>query len=107
MPDRDRRQYPRHPVAKPCKLFHRASLRYWPGRTTNLSDGGALLTVDAPRIPGVGDEIELVVGGGRAAVLPSDALVRSRVVRVSPGPGQRCTLAVRFAKPISAAARAA
>lgn len=103
----DRRRHVRELVDRPCKLFHRPSLRFWAGRTTDLSDGGALLSFESPRAPEPGDAIDVVIAWSDRPVLPGDSLVRSEVVRVGDAKGDRHQVAVRFDRPLSARARAA
>jgi len=103
----DRRRHPRELVDRPCKMFHRPSLRFWAGRTTDVSEGGALVTFESPRPPAPGDAIDVVIAWTDRPVLPGDSLVRSEVVRVKESEGDRRTVAVRFERPLTARARAA
>lgn len=103
----ERRRHRRDPVDRPCKMFHRPSLRFWAGRTSNVSEGGALLTLESPRAPEPGDAVDVVIAWSDRPVLPGDSLVRSEVVRVGESVGDRRTVAVRFSRPLPAHARVA
>lgn len=103
----ERRRHHREAVDRPCKMFHRPSLRFWAGRTCNVSEGGALLTMESPRAPEPGDTVDVVIAWSDRPVLPGDSLVRSEVVRVNPSDGDRRTVAVRFSRPLASHARVA
>lgn len=99
----DRRQFPRFDISRPCKLYHAATGRYLPGRTRNLSAGGALVDVDTPRDFAEGESLELAIAWTRRALLPADALVEAKVMRtvaslVLPDGTTRRTLGVSFAQ---------
>jgi hypothetical protein len=83
-------------------MFHRPSLRFWAGRTRDVSAGGALLTLESPRAPAPGDTVDVVIAWNDRPVLPGDSLVRSEVVRVGESAGDRRTVAVRFSRPLDA-----
>lgn len=100
----DRRRFAREPVERPCKVLHCASLRFAPGRTANLSEGGALLRVVSARPYDPGDSIEVAIGSPTSAVLSSRDLIPARVVRAEPEAGSLQALAVEF---VAEAGRAA
>ena len=56
---KDRRRHPRRQVREACKLYDPASRRFAPGRTEDVSPGGARLVVQWLRPLTVGDEVNL------------------------------------------------
>ena len=105
----DRREHVRVDMNRPCKVFLPATSRYCPGRTRNVSEGGALVELDAPRDLKPGDVLELGIAWTNRAILPADALVEAKVVRtvsavILPDGTTRRTVGVRFdqVEPIAA-----
>jgi len=77
-----RRQHARSPLSRPCKVFHKATGRYWSAVTWDLSCGGTLLAVDAPRELKPGDEIDLFVAWSSRTLLSVRDCVAGEVRRV-------------------------
>lgn len=100
----ERRQHPRSPITRPCKLFRCATGRYESGQIVNLSSSGALVEVVAPRPLAQGDRVRLGVLWSGAGVLRDDRLLEARVVRSHRSDNGRQTVAVEFAPALSAAA---
>ena len=98
MPPNDRRRYARVPISQPVKVQCQHSGRYYSGRTSNLSAGGALLTVESPtRLP-AGHKLRLGIAWSRQeAVLASAALVEATVTRNLIGANPQL-LAIQFAQ---------
>lgn len=65
----EQRQHARSNVSRPCKVFHRATGRYWPAVMWDLSMGGSLLAVDAPRELKPGEEIDLHIAWSARTLL--------------------------------------
>lgn len=93
----ERRQHYRVPIAKPCKVFHPATRRYLPGRTTDVSAGGALLRVNAPRPLVPGDEIEMYIAWNNRSLLTTSEQMRGRVTRTL-FDGNEQIIAIEFAQ---------
>ncbi|MBX3351752.1 MAG: PilZ domain-containing protein [Phycisphaeraceae bacterium] len=95
----DRRLFARTPVERGAKLFHRAGLSYAPGRTTDLSEGGALLEVHAARPMTPGDVVDVVIEPKvDAGVVRTRSLIEATVVRAVPLTGDLQVVAVRFTR---------
>lgn len=77
----DRRKHTRVSVSRPCKLYHRATGRYLPARTCDVSASGALVRVTAPRPLVPGDEIEVYIAWSSRSLLTTSEQVRGRVTR--------------------------
>lgn len=102
----DRRQDPRAPVERPVKLRCRETGRYYSGRTTNLSAGGARLIVAHPSLLVNGQRVEIgIAWTSRDVVLSAGQLVGAAVVR-SVGLGGSQQVALRFdaRQPLAASA---
>jgi hypothetical protein len=83
-------------IRKPCKVFHRASGKYLAASTHDFSVGGAMIWLEPGRQVGVGDEIDVLVGWGSAAVVRQDASVAGAVLRALPMDGGRQAVAIKF-----------
>lgn len=93
----ERRRFPRRSDDRPCKILHRASPRFAPGRTTNTSAGGALIRILSSRRFDPGESIDLAIARPDAAILTAADLLPARIIRVEPGEDSLQTLAVEFA----------
>ncbi len=78
----DRRAFARLPTDRPCKI-QRTSARFEQAHTINVSSGGALIEVRSPRPIAVDERLHLGVAWDGSPVLPRQALLPARVVRVS------------------------
>lgn len=97
----DRRTSPRLAVSRPAKLrCPQTGLRYLPGRTCNVSAGGALVEFDPAPVLAPGQTIELAIAPeATAGLLRPEHVVTATVVR-SLAHGRRRYVAVRFAQPV-------
>lgn len=92
----ERRRHARLPIERPCKVYHRSSRQFLAASTCDLSEGGAMIRVDAKRSINAGDEIEVLVSWGKGPVLSRGSAIPAKVIRV---PGQFAShqfLAVKF-----------
>jgi len=92
----ERRRFPRVPLERSCKVFHRPSLRYMRATTRNVSDEGALVEVESHRAIFAGDEMDVMVDWHGRPLLPADAMVRATVMRAEPGREGKRHIAIRF-----------
>ncbi len=97
MQDTDRRAHERTNLARPCKLFDPRSGKYLPGTVWNLSDGGALIEVNRPICPELGDPLYLGIAlKRRQGILPRDDMFPARVIRSQRTVDGRSTLGIQF-----------
>ncbi len=94
----ERRRHPRLPIERPCKVFHRTSRTYLAASTCDLSEGGAMIRVDNPRVLNPGDEIDVLVAWSKAPVLQRTAAIAGSVVRVPGRFSGHQFIAVKFAR---------
>ncbi|TVQ61208.1 MAG: PilZ domain-containing protein [Phycisphaerales bacterium] len=83
----ERRAHPRIPCARPAKVFLPATLRFAAAETADVSDGGALVRIDADRLVRVGERIEVAIvqpGAPGSGLIESKSMRPARVVRVTP-----------------------
>lgn len=94
----ERRLDARHPVQRPVKIQPEGGWRYYPGRTVNLSSGGALLELSIPAPLRPGQRLRIgVAWSSRDVVLAGNSMLDARVVR-SLGMDGRQLVAVAFAQ---------
>lgn len=96
----ERRGSERITLIKPAKIFDRRADKYFPARTTNISEGGVLLTVNRSMPIHTGDE--LAVGLSKEefpAVLAERDFRAARVVRVIPIDQHAQAVALAFIRP--------
>jgi len=79
----ERRRFPRKRIDRSCKVFRIATKKYAAARTCDVSEGGALLTVEGQFA--VGERVDLVIAWDWETVLPATALMPARVVRAEAG----------------------
>lgn len=79
----EKRRFPRRQIDRTCKVFRAATKSYAAARTCDVSEGGALLTVEGEFV--VGERVDLVIAWDWETVLPATALMPARVVRVEAG----------------------
>jgi c-di-GMP-binding flagellar brake protein YcgR len=92
----ERREHERHAAEIACKVRCSQTGRYLGALTTDLSAGGAMMTVQTPTPVREGQSVEIALRtDGRAIVLRSE-LVPARVVRCSSVVDRHQILAVRF-----------
>ncbi len=97
MVETDRRAHERMNLARPCKLFDPRSRKYVPGTIWNLSDGGALIEVNRPICPDLGELLYLGIAlKRRQGILLRDEMCPARVVRLKRTVDGRSTLGIQF-----------
>jgi hypothetical protein len=91
-------------VPCPAAIFDKAGRPVGESRTTNLSDGGALLHVPVDSLPEVGAKIHVTISVPRATAntrMLEDFASPARVVRHVPADGENLAgLAVQFETPL-------
>lgn len=107
-PSEDRRRWDRLDSTRPCKVFLPRSQRFAPGRTCNISRGGALVTIESPggRPLAPGDPIDISIVFGRAPLILAAQMLRGRVLRTECFDADRQLVAVEFAEPLAELAAA-
>jgi len=95
----DRRRDKRFSIARPGKLFRRATQQYAPVTTLNLSSSGALVEIQTTRPLAVGEIIDLGVAFRDAALVSSKSLVQGFVARTRSLADNRQIVAVRYVQP--------
>ena len=98
----ERRLFPRETITRPCTLFRRRTQRFVAARTCDLSPGGALLEVESARPLVPGEKLDVGVAWTSSPVIPRDALVEAKIVRVTERGPNRQVVAVRFDRADSA-----
>ncbi len=78
----DRRQHPRMPLVRGCKLLDQKTARFIPAETSNISQGGLLMRVPASRPFSAGDRVEVAVGWGNIPIAASVKMAGGTIVRV-------------------------
>ncbi len=81
MGDADRRRFPRADAEIACKLRRDARALFTPGRTTNVSCGGAALELSGPRRAEVGERVAVAFEHAACPVTRSVQMVTGTVVR--------------------------
>ncbi len=93
----DRRRFARHAVVRPCKIVDARSLRpSAAGSTTDVSEGGSLVSVQRDRMFSPGDQVEIGIAWSRNPLIASEEMVQARVVRVLPIDHHHQALALEF-----------
>ena len=105
-PSEDRRRWERFDTARPCKVFLPRSQRFAPGRTCNVSRGGALVTIETTHPLHPGDPIDVSIVFGRAPLILAAQMLRGRVVRTEAFDADRQLIAVEFAEALAELAAA-
>jgi len=78
----DRRQHPRMPLVRGCKLLDQKSAKFIPAETANISQGGLMIRVPATRPFSAGDRVEVAVGWGNIPIAASVKMAGATIVRV-------------------------
>ena len=78
----DRRQHPRMPLVRGCKLLDQKSAKFIPAETSNISQGGLMIRVPATRPFSAGDRVEIAVGWGNIPIAASVKMAGATIVRV-------------------------
>jgi len=93
---RDRRRAARRVAVHACKLRHAEGLRYVTAQTRDVSEGGALVTLETSRPLSEGQEISIAIDFAGRAVLTQGQMVEAKVVRAGPVLNRMQTVAVAF-----------
>lgn len=96
----ERRRDPRIHVSHPVKIkCDQSAGHYIAGTTDNVSDGGAMLMLEHPRLLATGQKVQIgIAQGPRRGLLRSDDFVEATIVR-SLGHGDTQHVAIRYAYP--------
>ncbi len=95
----DRRRNERITVVRPAKMLNCRSRKYVPVETCNLSQTGALVTLDRSHPICQGDEVQVAIDWSMTpGLITSDELVTGEVVRVSAIDYISQSVAVRFVR---------
>ena len=83
----DRRQHPRAPIVRTCKVRPVGALRFDGGTTRDASWGGVAVTVHTARRFTQGDKVELIIAweGESVATAPATTARVSRVIETARG----------------------
>ncbi len=92
----ERRRHPRLPIERPCKVFHKPSRQYLAASTCDISEGGALVRVDAKRPLNAGDEIDILIAWTKAPVVTQTTAIAGKVLRTPGAFAHHQFVAVRF-----------
>ncbi|MEM0982330.1 MAG: PilZ domain-containing protein [Planctomycetota bacterium] len=94
--EEERRVHERIGAQLSCKLLPQGGAKYLPGKTTNVSAGGAQIRVMTSRPLKNGDKLSVAVSWESEAILSKRGLSAATVVRSGPvGSGEQ-TVALRF-----------
>lgn len=92
----DRRGHKRFGLARPSKVFRRATQTFIPALTRNLSRTGALVELSAARPMRPGEIVDIAVAYRRDALVMKERLVQAIVVRVDAIDEARQAVALRY-----------
>ena len=93
----ERRCHERITVDRPCKVYHRTLRKYFAGSTTDLSDGGVLLTLHTPVYVQPGERLYMGIAlKRRQPLLHAEEMRPVEVLRSAITPDGRRAIAVRF-----------
>lgn len=95
----DRRRFPRAGAEIACKVRRDARAVFAPGRTTNLSCGGAAIELASLRQAVVGERIAVAFEDPARPIARSEHMVTATVVRVDPAPQGLQRIALAFDAP--------
>lgn len=95
-PGRERRRDARLAITRPVKVQCVYTGRYYPAVTTNVSAGGAMLSLQHPSLLVAGQRLRLgVAWNNQQTLMPADAMVQATVIR-SHGAGRLQDVAIAF-----------
>ncbi|MBX3386732.1 MAG: PilZ domain-containing protein [Phycisphaeraceae bacterium] len=92
----DRRRDRRFGLARPSKVFRRATQTFIPALTRNISRSGALVELASARPMRLGEIVDIAVAYRRDALLMKETLVQAIVVRVDAIDDARQAVALRY-----------
>lgn len=104
-PRAERRRFPRHPIARACKIRPEGAVRSIPATTADVSAGGALVHLDDERPFTLGEHVVLAVAWDGMPTITHGQQYHARVVRVIRNDSRRA-LALAFDHPIAAVSTA-
>ena len=96
---RDRRVFDRADAAIDCKLRRDARASFSPGRTSNISAGGACVELVGPRHASVGERVAVAFEHNTCPVTRSAHMITATVVRAEPVFDNRQRVAIAFDRP--------
>ncbi len=97
MTEGERRQYPRIPLERPCKIHDPRTGKYHSGVTRDLSTHGLLIELPHLTSLQVGDRIHVGIAmKRRQALLQAANMINATVVRVMLTTDDRALLGVKF-----------
>lgn len=104
-PTEERRAHERWNLACPVTIVQAGGSFYASGKTLNVSDGGAFVTVPAEDWPDAAEETELTIRLSVPRSTPNTYLLEdfhanARVVRTRPANGEDFAVALEFIQPI-------
>lgn len=97
--DADRRRHPRAPAEIACKIRRDARALFTPGRTTNVSPGGAAVELLGPRRAEVGERVAVAFEHAACPVTRSVHMITATIVRAEPSLGGVQRVALAFDTP--------
>lgn len=95
----DRRKHRRFRVARPGKVFRRATQQYQSVESRDLSFSGALLSIVTLTPYREGEIVDVGIALTKNSVMPSKSLVQGVVVRAAPIDHGRQEVAIRYIQP--------
>ena len=95
----DRRRHPRADAEIACKLRPDARAVFTPGRTTNLSPGGAALELRGPRPLRPGERVAVAFEHAACPVTRAVHMITATIVRADPALEGRQQVAIAFDTP--------
>tara|TARA_R110000782_G_scaffold53205_8_gene113439 strand:+ start:1023 stop:1370 length:348 start_codon:yes stop_codon:yes gene_type:complete len=98
-PEQNRRSYPRADAEICCKLRRDARALFSPGRTTNISPGGAAVELSGPRPAAVGERVAIAFEHARCPVTRSAQMITATIVRAEPSFDNTQRVALAFDTP--------
>lgn len=99
IPDQNRRAHPRAQAEICCKLRRDARALFTPGRTTNVSPGGAAIELTGPRPASVGERVAIAFEHARCPVTRSAHMITATIVRAEPAFDNTQRIALAFDTP--------
>lgn len=98
-PEQNRRTHPRADAEICCKLRRDARALFSPGRTTNISPGGAAVVLTGPRPAVVGERVAIAFEHAACPVTRSAHMITATIVRADPAFDNTQRIALAFDTP--------
>lgn len=96
---RDRRVFDRADATVNCKLRRDARASFSPGRTNNISAGGACVELVGPHCASVGERVAVAFEQDACPVTRSAQMITATIVRAEPVFDNRQRVAIAFDRP--------